>query len=284
MRRSVRTSDGVYLAVVEFGGEGTPILLLHGLMGRATTWWPAVGWLTAHGRVIGVDARGHGRSQAAGPWTTERMAADAAEVLDQLGGGPAIVVGHSMGGLHALVLAARRPDLVQAIVVEDMAVDLTGAPERAPADARAWFAAVPQPFDSLEQVRRAFGHPRREFGDYMAECVEERADGYHLLCRVDNAVEIATEWTRRHHWDALAAVRAPVLLMAAEDGIVPRGQPQRMIEALRRNTFGTYARLVTLPGTGHLVHASSPEAFRIAVEGFLSTTATLRNPAGPGRT
>ncbi|MFC7655730.1 alpha/beta fold hydrolase [Pseudonocardia benzenivorans] len=278
MRRSVRTSDGVYLAVVEFGGRGTPVLLLHGLMGRATTWWPAVGWLSAHGRVVGVDARGHGRSQAAGPWSTERMATDAAEVLEQLGGGPAIVVGHSMGGLHALALAASRPDLVQAVVVEDMAVDLTGAPDGALADARAWFGAVPQPFESLAQVRRTFGHPRPEFGDYMAECVEERADGYHLLCRVDNAVAIAAEWTRQHHWDALAAVRAPVLLLAAAEGIVPRGQSEKMIEALRGNRFGPYARLVTLPGTGHLVHASAPDAFRLAVEGFLSTTAALRNP------
>ncbi|WP_296151406.1 MULTISPECIES: alpha/beta hydrolase [unclassified Pseudonocardia] len=278
MRRSVRTSDGVYLAVVEFGGRGTPILLLHGLMGRATTWWPVARRLTSRGRVIGLDARGHGRSQAAGPWTTERFAADAAELLDQLGAGPAIVVGHSMGGLQALALAASRPDLVQALVVEDMAVDLTGVPETAVADARAWFGAIPQPFSSLAEVRATFGHPRPEFGDYMAECVEERADGYHLLCRVDNAVEIAAEWARRSYWDVLAGVRAPVLMVCAADGIVPRGQPERMIDALRRNRYGPYARLVTLPGTGHLVHASE-EAFRIAIEGFLATTAPLRDPA-----
>ncbi|GEL25800.1 alpha/beta hydrolase [Pseudonocardia sulfidoxydans NBRC 16205] len=275
MRRSLRTSDGVYLAVVEFGGGGTPILLLHGLMGRATTWWPVARRLTGHGRVIGLDARGHGRSQATGPWTTERLAADAAELLDQLGAGPAIVVGHSMGGLHALALAASRPDLVQAVVVEDMAVDLTGVPETAVADARAWFGAIPQPFASLAEVRATFGHPRPEFGDYMAECVEERADGYHLLCRVDNAVEIAGEWAYRSYWDVLAGVRAPVLLVCAAAGIVPRGQPEQIVDALRRNRFGPYARLVTLPGTGHLVHASE-EAFRIAVEDFLATTAPLR--------
>lgn len=278
MRRSVRTSDGVYLAVVEFGGSGTPILLLHGLMGRATTWWPVARSLTRRGRVVGLDARGHGRSQAAGPWTTERLAADAAEVVEQLGAGPAVVVGHSMGGLHALALAASRPELVAAVVVEDMAVDLTGVPDTAAADARAWFGAIAQPFASLAEVRATFGHPRPEFGDYMAECVEERADGYHLLCRVDNAVEIAAEWARRSYWDVLAGVRAPVLLVCAADGVVPRGQPERMVESLRRNRFEPYARLVTLPGTGHLVHASE-EPFRVAVEDFLATTGALRNPA-----
>ena len=50
------------LEIVEFGGTGRPVVLLHGLMGRATTWWPIARELTRHGRVLGLDARGHGRS------------------------------------------------------------------------------------------------------------------------------------------------------------------------------------------------------------------------------
>lgn len=265
MRRSVRVSDGVYLAVVEFGGVGPPILLLHGLMGRATTWWPVARWLTGHGRVLGLDARGHGRSQATGPWTTTRMAADAADVLDLLDRGPAVVVGHSMGGLHAVELAARRPDLVRGLVVEDMAVDLTTAPAGLPADMRAWFEAVPQPFASLAAVRETFGHERAEFGEYMAECVEERADGYHLLCRVHHAVEIAAEWTGLAHWPALAAVRCPTLLVEAERGVVPAGQGERMASVL------TSGCRVVVPGTGHLVHAAAPETFRELVTDFLTS-------------
>src|SRR4030088_2092285 len=134
MRRSVLRSDGLELAVVEFVGQGPPILLLHGLMGRATTWWPVAQWLTGYGRVLGVDARGHGRSDARGPWTTGRMTADAAELLADVG--PGVVIGHSMGGLHGLVLAARHPELVRALVVEDMGVDFRG---RSVEEARAWF-------------------------------------------------------------------------------------------------------------------------------------------------
>ncbi len=225
MRRSLRTSDGLDLAIVDFGGDGPPILLLHGLMGRATTWWSVARWLVAHGRVLAADARGHGRSGAAGPWTTERMAADAAEILDDLGAGPAVVVGHSMGGLHGLALAAARPDLVRALVVEDMAVDFRG---RSADAARAWFEALPQPFDSLAAVRQAFGWPRPEFGDYMAECVEERADGYHLLARTEHVVEIAVEWARVDRWDELGGVGCPVLLVEAEHSVAPYGQLERM--------------------------------------------------------
>jgi pimeloyl-ACP methyl ester carboxylesterase len=258
VRRVLRTSDGLDLEVVEFGGTGRPILLLHGLMGRATTWWPVSRWLVERGRVLGPDARGHGRSPAGGPWTTERMAQDAAEVLEPLG--PGVVVGHSMGALHGIVLAARRPDLVRALVVEDMAVDLRG---RSAADARAWFSALPQPFPSLAAVREAFGYPRPEFGEYMAECVEEHADGYHLLADVEHAITVGAEWARTAHWAELAAVRCPVLLIEAEDSIAPPGQ---LAEMAARLPDATHLRL---PGTGHLVHAADPAAYRAAVSTFL---------------
>jgi pimeloyl-ACP methyl ester carboxylesterase len=261
VRRTARTSDGVELAVVEFGGDGRPILLLHGLMGRATTWWPVAPWLTEHGRVLGFDARGHGRSEARGPWTTDRMAQDAAEVLESVG--PGVVIGHSMGGLHGLVLAARRPDLVQALVVEDMGVDFRG---HSADDARAWFGAIPQPFESLAEVRRAFGHPRPEFGAYMAECVEERTDGYHLLARREDMVEVAAEWARVDHWTALDQVRCPALLIEAEESVVPPGQMAAMARRLKD------ARHVVIPGTGHLVHTGAPDAYRLEIRTTLVTS------------
>lgn len=256
--RAVVASDGLRLAVTEFGGSGTPILLLHGLMGRASTWWEVAQWLACHGRVVGVDARGHGRSEARGPWTTDRMAADVVDVLAGLG--PSVVIGHSMGGLHGLVAAARRPELVRALVVEDMGVDFRG---RSAADARAWFGALPQSFPSLAAVRRAFGHPRAEFGEYMTECVEERADGYHLLARVEHTTEIAAEWAERDHWAAVTAVRCPALLVEADPGVAPEGQPAAMAG---RMPCATHVRV---PGAGHLVHAGP--AFRPVVESFLST-------------
>jgi pimeloyl-ACP methyl ester carboxylesterase len=248
----------VELVVTEFGGSGAPILLLHGLMGRASTWWEAARWLAGHGRVVGVDARGHGRSEARGPWTTDRMATDVVDVLAGLG--PSVVIGHSMGGLHGLVAAARRPDLVRALVVEDMGVDFRG---RSAADARAWFSALPQPFPALAAVRRAFGHPRTEFGEYMTECVEERADGYHLLARVEHTTEIAAEWAERDRWDAVAAVRCPALLVEAEEGVAPEGQMAGMAARMPGATH------VRVPGSGHLVHAGP--GFRPIVESFLST-------------
>ena len=255
VRWSLCSSDGVELAVVEFGGSGRPVVLLHGLMGRATTWWPVARELTGHGRVLGPDARGHGRSgrPADGAWSPGRMAADVVELLEVVG--PSALVGHSMGGLSALIAAARRPDLVSAVVVEDMAVDLTALPSHAAGG----YAAVEQPFPSLAAVRAAFPG----VGDYMTECVEERDDGYHLLVDLDGATAIATHWTHVAHWDVLDAVRAPTLLVEAEDSIVPPGQAARMA----RRIAG--AEHVRIPGTGHLVHDGPHPRYLEAVHALL---------------
>jgi pimeloyl-ACP methyl ester carboxylesterase len=259
VRRTLRTDDGLGLEVVEFGGDGPPILLMHGLMGRATTWWSHAQWLVGHGRVLGHDARGHGRSEARGPWTTERMVADAACVLADVG--PAVVIGHSMGALHALVLAARHPGLVRAVVAEDIAVDFRG---RSADDARAWFGALPRTYESLAHVRQVFGHPRPEFGEYMAECAAERAGGYELLAATEHTTEIAAEWARLDHWDVLPLVACPALLIEAQESVAPPGHMAEMAARMPD------ARHVVLPGTGHLAHDADPSGYRANVKTFLS--------------
>ncbi|TCK19981.1 alpha/beta fold hydrolase [Pseudonocardia endophytica] len=261
MRWSLRSSDGVDLEVVEFGGTGRPVVLLHGLTGRATTWWAVARELVGHGRVVGLDARGHGRSGRPEPgdpdaWSPGRMAADVVELLERLG--PSALVGHSMGGLAALLAASRRPDLVTAVVVEDMAVDLTALPS----DAAGEYASAGQPFASLAAVREAFPG----VGDYMTECVEERDDGYHLLVDLADATAIATHWTHTSHWDALDAIRAPTLLIEAEDSIVPPGQAEEMA---RRISGCEHVRIA---GTGHLVHDGPHPRYLEVVHALLDRT------------
>ena len=98
----VAGAGGVPLAVTDFGGGGHGVLLLHGLMGRASTWWADARWLCALGRVVAYDARGHGRSGAPdGPYDRDAFVGDAAAVIRALDLAPAVVIGHSMGGLTA---------------------------------------------------------------------------------------------------------------------------------------------------------------------------------------
>ncbi|MCV2393215.1 alpha/beta hydrolase [Actinotalea sp. M2MS4P-6] len=112
------------------------MVLLHGVTDDGLCWGPfAPGWAQGR-RVVAVDARGHGDTPLGEPpFTITALAADVAAVIRaELGGGPAVVVGHSMGGLVAEELAIAEPALVAALVLEDPAwradpdVDRTGGP------------------------------------------------------------------------------------------------------------------------------------------------------------
>lgn len=110
---------GGTLVVGEWTGSGTPVLLLHGITAHHRGWDLVADALPGR-RVLAPDLRGRGRSQvAAGPWGMARHADDAALLLETLGAGPAVVVGHSMGGFVAAVLAHRHPHLVERLVLVD---------------------------------------------------------------------------------------------------------------------------------------------------------------------
>lgn len=137
------------------GGEGEPLVLVHGLMGRGSTWSRQLPWLTRLGAVYTYDAPWHRGRDVDDPYpiSTERFVADLGEAVAELGG-PARLVGHSMGALHSWCLAAERPGLVSALVVEDMAPDFVG---RTTGPWEPWLHALPVEFDSADQVFAEFG-------------------------------------------------------------------------------------------------------------------------------
>src|SRR4051812_44998403 len=122
------TTDGVRLAWCDLGGDGQPVLLLHGLAGHADEWRQTASWLTQRCRVVALDARGHGRSQRLpDDVSPAAQVADASFTIEHLGLSPVVVVGQSLGGLTALSLADERPDLVRGLVVVDASPAGAGA-------------------------------------------------------------------------------------------------------------------------------------------------------------
>jgi len=113
-------NDGIGLHVAADGpADGPPVLLLHGISGSTATYDFLVPELPGH-RLLRLDFRGHGQSdRAPDDYLLEGFASDAEAVLDQVVGGPAVIVGHSLGGLTATYVAQRRPDLVTALFLED---------------------------------------------------------------------------------------------------------------------------------------------------------------------
>ena len=108
------------LFVRDSGGDGPPVLLLHGWTASADlNWFAQYAALTAAGmRVIALDHRGHGRGlRTYVHFRLEDCADDAVALVEQLGAGPVIAAGYSMGGPIALLAARRHPQAVRAVVL-----------------------------------------------------------------------------------------------------------------------------------------------------------------------
>ncbi|BBZ77998.1 hydrolase [Mycolicibacterium anyangense] len=242
------------------GGDGRPLVLVHGLMGRGSTWSRQVPWLSRFGAVYTYDAPWHrGREvDDDAPVSTERFVEDLGAAVGSLGE-PVILVGHSMGGLHSWCLAGQRPDLVSALVVEDMAPDFVG---RTTGPWEPWVHALPVEYSTAEEVYDAFGPVA---GRYFLEAFDRTATGWRLHGQPARWIEIAAQWGTRDYWEQWRTVRAPVLLIEAGDSVAPPGQMRRMQEMA-----GERARYVRVPGAGHLVHDDAPDPYREAVEEFLA--------------
>ncbi|MEV0034645.1 alpha/beta hydrolase [Streptomyces sp. NPDC050804] len=285
-RIDVTGADGVRLAAWEFadpperheeaGPERTSgVLLLHGLMGRASHWTSTARWLAGRHRTVALDQRGHGLSDkpAEGPFTREAYVADAEAAIEQLGLAPVTLIGHSMGALTGWQLAARRPDLVRALVICDMRASALGvASQREWSD---WFRSWPVPFASLDGVRKWFGEddpwverPTPARGEFFAEVMTERADGWYPVFSHRQMLTSRETWVYDAHWEELAQVRCPTLVVRGLDGELGRAEAQEMVRVLPR---GQYAEVTD---AGHLVHYDQPEAWRAAIEPFLEGVLT----------
>ena len=120
------------------GGDGEPVMLLHGWMVSADlNWWGTYDALVQAGyRVLAIDHRGHGRGmRALAPFTLLDCAADAAAALRELALAPAVVIGYSLGGAVAQLLARDHPDVVTGAVL-----CATAAHWQDPATRRTWRA------------------------------------------------------------------------------------------------------------------------------------------------
>ena len=102
-------------------GEGPPLVILHGLFGSGRNWHAIAGGLAATHRVYAVDLRNHGRSAWAEPMTYSEMVDDLRLFLDEHDLERAVILGHSLGGKVAMLFALLYGQLVEALVVVDIA-------------------------------------------------------------------------------------------------------------------------------------------------------------------
>jgi len=252
--RSFRTSDDVRLAYVDLGGSGTPILALHGAYGRGRSLLGLTDQLGPGYRLIALDQRGHGLSDHPVDYGREAFIADAAALIEHLDLGRAAVVGHSLGGVTGYQLAARRPDLVSAVVVVDAPI----THHTPPADEQ--IDALPAHFPSLRALLDALAfvdEPR-----HFLESVVEEPEGWRFLWR---AAEVTAAKTaiRGDWWDDFLSVQQPMLVVrGAHSPLIPVEQ----MDEIRRRRPGT--ECVTIDGH-HDFYITHAAALGTAVRAFL---------------
>ncbi|MFE7120853.1 alpha/beta fold hydrolase, partial [Streptomyces sp. NPDC057654] len=222
---------------------------------------PLAAALAPRHRLIALDQRGHGLSEGGGPFSTDEYAADAAALIEALGVGPLPVVGHSMGGLIAYALAALRPELVRALVIEDM-----GAVNQPPEVAHAVLDVSDWPVraagrEALGEAITARGIPDPA---YFLDSAEPDGDGWRLLFDPAEMME-SQHATAGDHWHRWLGSSCPALLLHGEQSFMLSAAHAREMAERRPGV-----ELVEFPGCGHWLHDDDPAGYERAVASYLN--------------
>ena len=235
--RHTVTRDGTELVYWTWPGAGPPTLLLHGIGNYGRYWDLFADAVGDRLTLVAPDARGHGESgRPADGYAPSDFTADALAVLDALGIPSAVVVGHSMGGTHAINLAARHPERVRALVIVD------ASPEPLPAGAeraRRLVTGRPARFADRDEAR---AYLERTSPGYAAAVYENRLafalreENGELVWRSDPAALgriMSGRMPAEDRWNALAAIRCPTLVVrGTRSNVLSEEVAQEMVRTL----------------------------------------------------
>jgi esterase len=263
--REVRGDAGP-LAVWEWPGGDPPALLLHGVGNYGRYWDAFAAAVGGRLRLVAPDARGHGDSaKPADGYAADDFVRDAVAVLDACGIERALVVGHSMGGFHATVLAAAHPERTRGLVVVD------AGPEALPeGSARARRLSLERPASFADRAE-AEAYLRRTSPGYDDAVYENRLrwlfreEGGRLAWRSSGhalARIFAGSGERGSSWARAGSVRVPTLLVRGTRSPVLSADVARRLQATIPG-----AELVELDA-GHNVALDRPRELADAVVAF----------------
>ncbi|WP_406234394.1 alpha/beta fold hydrolase [Nocardia sp. NBC_01009] len=253
MHRNELTIDGRRISYLDAGGDGKPLLAMHGHLEEAATWAQLAADLAPQWRVIAPDQRGHGDSDRGPDYSLEGYVADAVAVIEHLGVGPVAILGHSGRGITAMRVAAQRPDLVSALIVEEIgAVHVsTGALD--------FVLGWPQQAPTRQELLDALGFAAPMF----AEVLRENPDGSWRLPFVPQDMVDSENLVTGDYWaDWLGSTCPALLIVGNKRPCVDPALAQAMV------TKGANTTLVTLD-TDHFAHKGDPAGFAAAVRNFL---------------
>lgn len=246
-------------------GEGTglpKLLIVHGLFGSARNWGGIAKRMSDDREVVSVDMRNHGESAWADTHGYSDLAQDLSEVI-LAEGGSMDVLGHSMGGKAAMMLALTRPELVNRLLVADI------APVSYPHSQTPLIQAMRAlPLDSITTRAAADAALAQQIDDpsvraFLLQSLDLRATPARWRLNLE---VLEKEMSRITGWPEVSGLfEGKVLFLSGADSdyVVPDHRP--LIRALFPN-----ARFAKLPGAGHWLHAEAPRQFEATLRMWFS--------------
>lgn len=252
-KQSIRRVNGVDLHVVE-AGEGSPALVfLHYWGGSSRTWGPVIEGLSTNSRCVAIDFRGWGQSSKdAEDYRLETLAGDVIGVVGELGLREFLVVGHSMGGKVAQLVAARQPEGLKGLI---LVAPAPPTPLHVPQEERQGYVAL---YQTREGAETAIGNltPHPLSDAHREQIIEDTLRGSPGAKRAwpeQGMVDDISEQASR------IAVRVHVIV-GGDDRVEP--------EASLRAAFGKVpggVAFTVLPGVGHMAPLEAPAELADAI-------------------
>ena len=264
------TVNGLNIHYLDWGSAGKPpLILLHGIARTARTFDHVAPHFTANYHVLAVDMRGHGDSawDPQGSYVVEDYVRDIAALIAHLKLRNIVLWGNSTGGRVAQMIAGLHPELVTAVIVEDVGPERprevsNSRADRMAKEAEGWATAD----DMLVQVKKENPRtPEPVLKELVRYGSKQRADG-RIVWKRDPA--ILNGFVPTELWSTVRLIKAPIIyVLGGASTIVPL-ETQREIK-----TSLPQAEIVTLPGLGHYPSDEQPAQFLAVVDRFLAGVA-----------
>ena len=243
------------LNTVNYDGPArTPLLIAHGLFGSARNWGVIAKRLSDTRPVTAVDMRNHGTS----PWFDSQSYADMAHDLADAITEPSDVLGHSMGGKAAMVLALTQPEKVRRLIVADIAPVAYQHTQAGPLNAMLGVDLTK--VDSRSDAKDQLGDLEPSVADFLLQSLDMKEKRWRLNLDVlgRDMNQIVGFPDMSGHFDG------PTLFLSGGNSRYVLSEHRDRIKTLFPN-----AKFAKIPGTGHWLHAEKPREFEASVRAFL---------------
>jgi 3-oxoadipate enol-lactonase len=259
--RMKATINGIELGYDD-RGAGTPLVFLHAFPMNRRMWEPQAGALAARYRVITIDLRGHGESDAPlWRYSLDQHADDLRALLDHLHIRQAVLIGLSMGGYLIFAFSRRYPERIKALVFADTRAE-ADKPEQV-----AWrFHLAQRAYQKGSEVVAEEMLPKllAPGSRKRSELVEQVRAIIHSAPVTGIAGDLMAIAERQDSTVQLGRIQCPALVMVGDqDGLTTPADNRRIADGIPG------ARFEVIPDAGHLSNLEQPEAFNAALRSFL---------------